>query len=351
VRWLLATVPSAMIFDDHDVRDDWNTSAAWREQMKHVPWWPERIVGAYMSYWIYQHLGNLDPARLREQGVFDAVCRDGGAALRQHAELADREVDGGHLVRWSFGRDLGVARLVVIDTRSGRVLDEHRREMLSDDEWELVEGYLHGEVDHLVVASSLPLVLERALHDVERWDDAVTGGAWGGRLTWLGERIRQGVDLEHWAAFPRSFERLTRRLGEVAAGRRGAAPATVLVLSGDVHHSYVAPLSFPSSLGARSRVVQVVSSPLRNAVPRHVQRGFRLAASRPAQLVGRVLARSVRLGPPSVDWHLSAGPLVGNGLGSLRLSGRHAVLTLERAELDGDGAVLVEAHRERLDPG
>ncbi len=29
IRWLLSTVPSAMIFDDHDVHDDWNTSDAW----------------------------------------------------------------------------------------------------------------------------------------------------------------------------------------------------------------------------------------------------------------------------------------------------------------------------------
>ena len=29
-RWLLSTLPSAMIFDDHDIRDDWNTSLAWR---------------------------------------------------------------------------------------------------------------------------------------------------------------------------------------------------------------------------------------------------------------------------------------------------------------------------------
>ena len=32
-RWLLSTVPSAMIFDDHDVRDDWNSWAAWRQDM------------------------------------------------------------------------------------------------------------------------------------------------------------------------------------------------------------------------------------------------------------------------------------------------------------------------------
>ena len=30
VRWLLSTIPSSMIFDDHDVTDDWNTSKSWR---------------------------------------------------------------------------------------------------------------------------------------------------------------------------------------------------------------------------------------------------------------------------------------------------------------------------------
>src|SRR3712207_7788350 len=59
-RSLLSTVPSAMIFDDHDVHDDWNTSAAWVRQVRAKPWWEERIVGAFMSYWVYQHLGNLD---------------------------------------------------------------------------------------------------------------------------------------------------------------------------------------------------------------------------------------------------------------------------------------------------
>src|SRR3712207_8271644 len=33
VRWLLSTVPSSMIFDDHEMIDDWNTSAAWRRKV------------------------------------------------------------------------------------------------------------------------------------------------------------------------------------------------------------------------------------------------------------------------------------------------------------------------------
>ena len=45
IRWLLSTVPSAMIFDDHDIHDDWNTSISWLEEMRAKPWWDRRITG------------------------------------------------------------------------------------------------------------------------------------------------------------------------------------------------------------------------------------------------------------------------------------------------------------------
>ena len=37
-----STVPSTMIFDDHDVHDDWNISEAWVRDMRAQPWWGER---------------------------------------------------------------------------------------------------------------------------------------------------------------------------------------------------------------------------------------------------------------------------------------------------------------------
>ena len=163
--------------------------------------------------------------------------------------------------------------------------------------------------------------------------------------------MRQALDLEHWAAFPDSFERVVRRLGDVAAGRLGRAPSTVLVLSGDVHHSYVAPVRFPDDPAARSPVVQVVSSPLRNALPSAVRRGFRAAASRPARVLGRALARSAGLRPPSVDWDLRTGPLTGNGLGRLVLDGRSARLSLHAARLRDERAVLEQVHAEQVGPG
>src|SRR3712207_8532771 len=58
---------------DHDVHDDWNTSETWVRQMRRKSWWEERIVGAFMSYWIYQHLGNLSPQELVEDELFGRV--------------------------------------------------------------------------------------------------------------------------------------------------------------------------------------------------------------------------------------------------------------------------------------
>src|SRR5918999_696084 len=96
IRWLLSTVPSAMIFDDHDVHDDWNTSETWVRQMRRKPWWEERIVGAFMSYWIYQHLGNLSPQELEEDELFTRVqeSEDATRVLREFAYKADRETGG-----------------------------------------------------------------------------------------------------------------------------------------------------------------------------------------------------------------------------------------------------------------
>ena len=44
-RWLFSTVPSAMIFDDHDMIDDWNISRSWVDDIRDEPWWADHIVG------------------------------------------------------------------------------------------------------------------------------------------------------------------------------------------------------------------------------------------------------------------------------------------------------------------
>ena len=330
IRWLLSTVPTAMIFDDHDVHDDWNISGSWVRDARALPWWEERIAGAFMSYWVYQHIGNLAPDELHEDEMYDTVCNgegDRGADLHRFAIRADRETKG---ARWSYSRDYGGVRVVVLDSRAGRVLADGQRSMLDEDEWDWVEEQLVGGHDHLVVASSLPILLGQGMHFLEAWNEAICDGAWGAPGSWIGEKIRRGLDLEHWAAFGSSFDRLMRRIQEVGAGEHGPPPATITLLSGDVHHAYLAEVAFPRSAGVRSIVHQAVCSPFRNPLDDKERRVVRFGVSRTAHVIGRALARTAGVGDPGVRWRISDGPWFDNQVASLDLHDREARLRLER---------------------
>ena len=220
MRWLLSVIPTAMIFDDHDVHDDWNISSAWRRDYQAKPWWRARISGAYMSYWLYQHLGNLSPEELGKNELWRQVQQPGDAAavLGDFAVRADQGADG---IQWSFRRIFGGVQVVVIDSRGGRVLEDGTRLMVSEAEWQWVSESVSGDWDHVVLATSLPVLLPRGIHALEAWNEAVCGGAWGRRLARTGERVRRAVDLEHWAAFGKSFGRFERLLTELATGTRG----------------------------------------------------------------------------------------------------------------------------------
>jgi len=334
VRWLLSTVPTSMIFDDHDVRDDWNTSAAWRRDMQRTSWWEERITGALMSYWIYQHLGNLSPAGLRNDATFQKVIAepDGEAVLRQFAQAADREADGAKGTQWSYRRDFGRVRLLVIDSRCGRILDEGRtRSMVSDREFDWIEAQSEdGSYDHLVVATSMPWLLPRALHDIESWNEALCAGSRGRLLAWLSERVRRAVDLEHWAAFRGSFDRLAAWFARIGAEERGAdAPATICVLSGDVHHTYVSEAAWPQRLA--TRVYQITCSPIHNTIPTPMRAVFKASWSHSFERLVHFLDRWARVPPVPIRWHHPTGPHFGNILALLVLDGRNARLVLERA--------------------
>lgn len=332
IRWLLSTVPSAMIFDDHEVIDDWNISAAWKQEVREFRWWPERIVGAFMSYWLYQHIGNLSPQALRGDGLYHQVCAvaDAGPLLRSFALEADRSTAGS---RWSYARKLGRCRLVVIDSRAGRLLEGGRREMVNDDEWRWIDAELGGDVDHLLIATSVPFLLPRAIHELEGWDEALAAGAWGAGPARFAERLRRALDLEHWAAFRSSFHRLARALREVAAGQRGAAPASIILLSGDVHYAYLAEAGFPGN-PLQCRVYQAVCSPFQHSLNRPLVLANRVAFGRVATGFGRLLARSARLPSSPIAWRMTEGPYFDNEVATIELVGPDARVRFERTPAD-----------------
>ncbi|MEU6423368.1 alkaline phosphatase D family protein [Streptomyces spiralis] len=348
VRWLLSTVSSCMIFDDHDVIDDWNTSAAWLADMRATHWWRERLLSGLMSYWVHQHLGNLSPTELAADALYAAVraTPDGTHALRTFAARAEADPAS---VRWSYRRDFGRVRVLMVDTRAARVLDEDDRALLDPGE----AGWLRDQVladpgscDHLLIGTSLPWLLPHLVHDAEAWDAALCRGARGPRWARFGERLRQRADLEHWAAFPASFEALADLIAE--AGSAPGAPATICVLSGDVHHAYVAEPSWRSG-PVDSRVVQLTCSTVHNSVPLSMRLGFRFGWSAAARALGRLFARHGSCVEPSVTWRRTGGPWFGNQFMTLTLHGRSARLRLERARAQAaaGGRARLETTAER----
>jgi hypothetical protein len=336
IRWLLSTMPSAMIFDDHEVADDWNISEAWVEETRNHPWWNDQISGSHVSYWIYQHLGNLSPKELAENDLFERVktAEDAGPVLREYAYRAHRESAG---TRWSFYRDFGGARLVMIDSRGGRVLERGQRSMVDAEEWRWIEEYAIGGFDHLLLGTSLPVLLGPGMHHLQAWNEAVCSGVWGERAAEWGEKIRRSQDLDHWSSFRDSFVRLTDLIRRVGAGEKGRPPASILVFSGDVHHGYLTESTFRDD-EVESPVYQVVCSPLRNSLPGDKSRLQRLAWTKPGELAGRALSRLAGLSDPEIRWSLTHGSLwFENQIASLELNGRQATLVFEKAVFGGSG--------------
>ncbi|MET9442868.1 alkaline phosphatase D family protein [Streptomyces sp. NPDC006610] len=350
VRWLLSTVPTCMIFDDHDVIDDWNTSASWLADMRATGWWRERVLSGLMSYWVYQHLGNLSPAELAADPLYRSVrdTPDATDVLRAFADSADSDPT---TARWSYRRDFGRVRLVMVDSRAARVLDERHRSMLDPGEAQWLREQVLDDresYDHLLIGTSLPWLLPHLVHDVEGWNAMLCRGERGRRWARLGERIRRGADLEHWSAFPESFAALADLIAEAGSGP--AAPATVCVLSGDVHHAYIAEPAWRDA-APDARVLQLTCSPVHNSVPLSIRIGFRFGWSAVARALGRGVARHGRVPKAPVSWRKTGGPWFGNQLMTLTLHGRSARLRLEhaRAEAEGDGSRLVTVEETSLD--
>ncbi|MFI7660816.1 alkaline phosphatase D family protein [Micromonospora parva] len=355
IRWLLSTVPSVMIFDDHEIIDDWNTSAAWRAEVREQPWWQERIGSGLASYWVYQHLGNLSPDEIVADPVFAKVvaAEDATSVLREFGHRVDQESDLAHdterwravQYQWSYALDLGRTRLVMLDNRCSRVLESNSRAMLPPGEWAWFLDQAHGVYDHLVVGASLPWLLPQGIHHIEAWNEKLADS----RRPWVArgaEKLRRALDLEHWAAFRRSFEALAEtfaRIGtgtprqpgaRVGAGPAYAPPASISVLSGDVHHSYVARARFADP-AVVTPVHQLTCSPIHNQVPAGIRPLMRLGWSPGPAGATRALARSAGVRRPGVRWRKLAGPYFGNAVATLTHRGRAADVVIEGTTSDG----------------
>ena len=206
--------------------------------------------------------------------------------------------------------------------------------MVDTEEWRWIEEHATGGFDHLLLGTSVPVLLGPGMHHLQAWNEAVDSGVWGERAAQWGEKIRRSKDLDHWSSFHDSFTKLTRLIRAVGAGERGQPPASIIVLSGDVHHGYLAEATFRDK-EVKSEIYQAVSSPFRNSLPGEKSRLFSASWRKLSELVGRFLARLAGIGEEGMSWQLDHPELwYENQVATLELEGRQATLTFEKAILD-----------------
>jgi hypothetical protein len=333
-RWLLSTVASAMVFDDHDMIDDWNISESWANEMRAEPWWHDHAVGGLMSYWVYQHLGNLSPAQIRAEGLLDQICAagDGTAILEDWANSLDSIVEETRTYRFSFTRQVGDVTVVVVDCRYGRVVRGTTRLMVGPAEWAWIREQVLAARGHVVLATTMPVFIADGLHDFQVWSERVCAGAWGARAARWGERVRRSLDLEDWSAFATSYRDFVDLVREAAGAE--PPPHSVVIASGDIHFTYAARVPLAD---VAAPVWQVVSSPMRNALIPPERGVMRLTLTRAGRRIGAVLRRLVRAPETRPGIDVVTGPLFANNLCELRYEGPRAELSVEHSAPDGDG--------------
>jgi len=343
VRWLLSTVPSAMIFDDHEIIDDWNTSVSWRADIARQPWWAERIAAGLASYWVYQHLGNLGPAELAADPLYQKVTTVDDATELLHD--FGRAVDAASGLPVEFRARRGphpggragqplqpgadprpscdaARRRVELVRRSGarRLRPPGRR---------LVAAVAHaaGDPPPRGVERAQGRLAVTARRGPRREDPPrVRSRALGG-VHPVVRRARRAVPAARRGPAERAGER-------VGAGDAFAAPASISVLSGDVHHSYVARAFFGAPTS--TPVMQLTCSPVHNQVPAFMRPFMRLSWSGTVARAVRSLARAAGVRKPGWTWSRLAGPYFGNAVSTLRLAGRQATVRVEGTDRNGD---------------
>ena len=366
IRWLLSTVPSVMIFDDHEIIDDWNTSAVLAGgDARAGRGGPSGSAAGSPPTGSTSTWATSPRTRSPTDPLYAKVvaAEDATDVLREFGERVDREADVAHdterwravQYQWSYALDLGRTRLVMLDNRCSRVLEPGARAMLPPGEWSWFLDRAHGVYDHLVVGASLPWLLPPGLHHVEAWNERLADS----RRPWVAAARREaapGLGPGALGGVPALLRRARRALRpdrQRRAGHAGdrvgarpayAPPASISVLSGDVHHSYVARARFDDP-AVRTPVHQLTCSPMHNQVPAAMRPLMKLGWYPGPASAARALARSAGVRRPTVRWKKLAGPYFGNAVATLEHRGRGAEVVIEGTTSDGH---LREVARQRL---
>lgn len=264
VRRLLANIPTYMIFDDHDVTDDWNITKEWREKVAVSPLGNHVIANALTAYWAFQGWGN-DPAAF----PLTFFTKIGNYTKRLKANTTAYEEWLHTLLTfhsWSYVVPTN-PRILVLDTRTQRAYPEERTytvgnmlkqrtngpNLVRKKEWKHLSDLLFANgwqtQTPLVIISATPLY---GVHLIESFLKNYVMP-----LTNILPSLQRSLDLEWWKFNGRGFSFFHQQIAEWN-------PSDCIILSGDAHmaSSIQAEVYFQQE-EART-IHQFTSSPIKN---------------------------------------------------------------------------------------
>lgn len=250
VRALLSNTSTLMIFDDHDISDDWNLNRQWEENAYGHDFSRRIISNGLYGYFICQGWGN-DPASFED------------SLLKNVVEFLETTGDRGHfdalettLLQWpSWHYTLDTTPpIFVMDTRTQRWRSEKNAQNPSGLlDWEALSTLQDYSLNHrrVIWVSAAPVFGVKLIETIQRV------------FTWFGKSLM--VDAENWMAHRGAASTLLNIFGH------RNTPDEFIILSGDVHYSFV----FDATLKKRRgdyKITQFTASGFKNQFPTRLLR-------------------------------------------------------------------------------
>ncbi|QFT24480.1 hypothetical protein FIV02_23215 [Pseudomonas sp. THAF187a] len=246
---VLAHLPTLMIFDDHDVTDDWNLSARWEQTAYGHPF-SRRIIGnALLAYLLCQGWGN-DPQAFAEPL---RACRDLLLQRQANDHLQAKAQDAliGQLLEfqhWHYVLPTTPA-LLVLDTRTRRWRSEgHLSKPSGLMDWEALCDFQQALLDHpsCIIVSAAPMFGVKLIEGIQKL------------FTYAGHPLL--VDAENWMAHRGAASVMMNIF------RHSRTPGDFVILSGDVHYSFVYRVNIRLRRNSPT-IWQITSSGIKNEFP------------------------------------------------------------------------------------
>lgn len=270
-RRALANVPTMMMFDDHEISDDWNLDGPWFESSRTNAAQQRVVRNGLLAFAVFQAWGN-EPDRFTSgvpRSLLDAVTfPDGGSAppiatqpsqVDVALDLTASPASPDERMTWNWTWDGPEHLVVALDTRTRRdytTLDPLLPGLLTAAELDRqLSAFVpqKGDTRLRLVIAPAPVMghpfVERtvqpwlALFQSLKHLSTIKGG--------------RAADNEAWAVNRITYQSMLRRL---------AAFRQVIVLSGDVHYAYTNHTAYFGADGQPpARIVQLCSSAAKNA--------------------------------------------------------------------------------------